>query len=252
MRPVTAACVGVYAFTCLMQGYVIALDALNDGNTMTTALLSAVVLGLHCWHVRFAVQGRRPPHGLLSLAALWATVAVGQVVVGDAWTFTFGLAATSALLVLPMPAGFGAAVCVVATAWLLQPYDLGYYFAVSTAYRTVILTSVVWFVALVAHLDEVREALTRAAVTDERERLGLTLADALGERLIGLTRRAGRARALFVAGRDPEVGPVLQELAGDARAALDDTRRIVTELRGTREHGDLRAARVLLTSDGGN
>ncbi|MEP7022575.1 MAG: histidine kinase [Actinomycetota bacterium] len=252
MRLVTVASIGVYVFTCLMQCYLIALDALNgiDRSTLYTALLSAVVLALHCWHVRFGLRGQRPPHGLLTLVALWVTVAVGQVVIGDAWAFTFALAATSAVLVLPMAAGLTAALCFVATVWALQPYDLGYYFAVSTAYRSVILVSVVWFVALIAHLDQLRVALARDAITDERERIGLRLADALGKRLIGLTRGAGQARALLVAEREGEVGPVLQELAGDARDALDETRRIVTDLRGARERGELRAARALLTSDG--
>jgi signal transduction histidine kinase len=252
MRPVTIASAGVYLFTCLMQCYLIALDALNDGRTLWTALLSAVVLALHCWHVRFGLRGQRPPHGLLTLLALWLTVAAGQVVVGDAWAFTFALAATSAVLVLPIIAGLIAALCVVATVWVLQPYDLGYYFAVSTAYRSVILVSVVWFVALITHLEQLRVALARDAVIDERDRLGLRLADALGDRLIGLTRGAGRARALLVAERDGEVGPVLQQLAGDARDALDETRRMVTDLRGPRERGELRAARALLTNESGD
>ncbi len=125
-------------------------------------------------------------------------------------------------------------------------------YALSTAYRSVIFVSVVWFVAAVSQLDREHAALARDAVSDERARLSASLATALGDRLVGLMRVSGRARALMAADRDDEVGPALQTLAADAREALDTTRQIVTGLRGAEARGELLAVRALLTNDDGS
>ncbi len=109
MRSTTVASAGVYVFTCLLQAGLVGEIALDDGaRAVEAAMLSVGVLALHCWHLRFGLCGRRPPHGLATLVALTGVIAVGQVVIGDAWTWTFALAAISAVLVLPGARGLAA------------------------------------------------------------------------------------------------------------------------------------------------
>jgi two-component system sensor histidine kinase DesK len=249
MRPVAVATLGVYVFTCLLQANVVANIALDDVGAQIVAAvaLSMVVLGLHCWHLRFGLAGLRPPHRVASMSALAVVLAAGQVVVGDGWTWTLSLGAISALLVLPSAAGLASLVTVITVSYALQPYDVGLFYALTNAYRSVIFVSVVWFIAAVRHLDELRAELARDAINDERERIGASLAAALGGRLAALNRTSRQARTLIAEQRDDEVRQSLQTLATDARSALDETRRIVTDLRAAGALKELRAARALLT-----
>lgn len=254
MRLVTVVSVGVYVFTCLLQATLVGAIALSgDGRrVVTAALLSALALALHCWHLRFGLRGRRPPHGLATLAALVGVVVVGQAVIGDAWAWTLALVAASAVLVLPRAAGLAALLVAVVTVYVLQPYDSGLFYALGAGYRAILFVSVAWFVAAVTQLDQLRTELARNALSDERARVGARVATTLGDQLVGLRSAAGRARALLDAERDSEVAPALQALAADARTVLDETRRIVIDLRGEGARGELRAARALLTQGDGD
>jgi signal transduction histidine kinase len=251
MRLTAVASFGVYAFTCLLQAGLVGEIALHgDGGAVAaSAVFSAAVLAVHCWHLRFALQGRQPPHGVVTVVVVVVVIAAGQAVIGAAWTWTFALGAVSAVLVLPRIAGWAALLVVVATVYLLQPFDQGVFYALSTAYRSVILVSVVWFVATLRQLNEVRAALARDAIIDERERVGARLAAALGGQLAGLTCTARDARALLSQRRDDEVASALQSMGVDARGALDATRRIVTDLRRAEAYDELRSARALLAHD---
>ena len=82
--------------------------------------------------------------------------------------------------------------------------------------------------------------------------LALALAAALGGRLAALNRTSRQARTLIAEQRDDEVRQSLQTLATDARSAVDETRRIVTDLRAAEALDELRAARALLTHADGS
>jgi signal transduction histidine kinase len=251
MRLTAVASVGVYVFTCLLQfGLVGQVALLGDPRkTAATALISALVLALHCWHLHFGLQGRPPPHGLVSLLAMWALVAVGLAVVGVDWVWTFAVAATSAILVLPRVWGPTTVVAVIGAVYLIQPHGMGLLYALSTAYRCVIMTSVVWFIAAATQVNQLREVRAREAVADERARLGVVLAGALGDHVNSLVDRARGAQQMMSAGQVENLPEVLRALDTEAREALDHTRRIVRDLRSPGAKDDLRALHALLTRD---
>ena len=208
----------------------------GDAQSLALGVIAAaLVLPLHVQHLRYGLQGRRPPRGVLTLAAMAAVHAGALVLLGQEWALMLAMLATSALVVLRGPWGFAAlAACCAApfvvSIWRPDPALLGdpLYLAYAILFRSVIQSALVWLVAATHLLAAARAALAAEAVARERARMELQVRAAVEHRVHLLVGTAGAARRAL---DGADVAPPLVALdrvlalAGDA---LADLRRIVS------------------------
>jgi len=212
-------------------------------------LATAAYLPLHLRHVRWATEGRLPPHGMWTLAALTAIVVAALPSAGVNWLPVFAVVALSAVLVLPWPWSLlTAGVVVVAQVPLAHAAssplpDANTYYAFSVWWRASALFVPVWLLGAVRQRERARQALADDAVVRERLRIDGELRATVGAALDSIAGRGQRAAADLDAGE-------LRALVDESRRALAGARQLITRYQRPTLAAELEAAAALLTAAG--
>jgi two-component system, NarL family, sensor histidine kinase DesK len=221
-----------------------------DRVVLAAWVLTAVFVPIHLGHVRHGLRDEAPPHGRLTFAVMVAVMVAGEVVVGSGWTLMFASLVASALLVFRPPWSVLWAVGVTVAGFVLGDVDFGvagWYVTVVGAFRSTTLFGLVWFVAGVHRLRAARRTLADRAAARERDRVDVELLATLTVELERIEAAARRARAESAAGDVPTTRRELEQVTGDARAALAAARDVVADMRRGGSQEDLRAAAKLLS-----
>lgn len=267
-RGLVAARWGVLAFSAfhaLDELGRIAGASVGAGKVAVAAAMSVVFVSMHLRHLWFATQGRRPPHGAITLAVMAAAELVGLVVIGVPWTGDLYALGVSSLVVLAPPWSLG-----VVAACVLEPLATGLRgmmfgsevstfperLNVSYALLADVLSQfvVVWLIAAVHRLELSRGALAAASAEQERQRVLGRLRTSLNHNLSGLLDAGRRAQAQI--GRQGVAATVLalDGLIEFSNGALRDLRRVVADARtpagSSAAAGLIEAARIARTPVG--
>ena len=229
-------------------GYVASLEP--AWKVVAAWLLTAAFVPIHLGHLRHGLRDEVPPHGRSTFAAMLAVMAAGQAVVGGVWTPMLASLVASALLVFRPPWSVLWAVGVTLSCLPLGAGvfgEGGWYVTVVGAFRSTTLFTLVWLVAGVRRLGLAREVLAQRATARERARVDAGLLRTLRQDLERIESEARRAGAEFAAGDGAAARRALEELTGDARAALASARDVVADMRHPSSRQELQAAARLLS-----
>jgi two-component system sensor histidine kinase DesK len=198
------------------------------------AVCAALVLPLHAQHLRYGLQGRRPPRASLTLGAMAAVHVAALALLGQDWAFMLAMLATSALVVLRAPWSvlMLAACCsapFVLSLWGAEPSIFGdpVYLAYAVLFRSIIQFALVWLVPRRTARRGAGGAGRRGRRPGARRVEGEVRA-AVEQRLELLVGTAGAARRAL---DGPDVAPpmvALDRVLALAADALADLRRIVS------------------------
>src|SRR3954447_18265406 len=198
----------------------------STSHFVVAAVATALYLPLHLRHVAYGLQGRRPRGAVLTLLVMAAVMTAAWLIVGQLWVFMFASLAVSIMCTLPMRAAVALASALALSPllydWSPPRSDLGYsgqYLAITLVFRSTCLLVLVWLVAASSRLNEVRLALSAAAVQEERAQMQEELRASIGARRGRLADLAGRADALAGAGA-PATGDALRDVVSTSRPTL--------------------------------
>ncbi|WP_439664262.1 sensor histidine kinase [Lentzea sp. HUAS TT2] len=186
------------------------------------------------------------------LAALAVCVYVPQVVYGNPYLGLPGFLAGSAALILPMRAGWPAAIAVVAGQGVIfGAYGFGAvdiaYGVMATTNHGLVLYALSRLRSMVTELHEAREELATAAVTQERLRFARDLHDLLGYSLSAITLKSELTHRL--ATLDPgRARQELTEVLEISRQALADVRSVALSYRELSFDEETQSAQALLSA----
>jgi signal transduction histidine kinase len=211
----------------------------TPGDAAWAVAATAVFLPLHLHHVAHAVRGRRPPHGVWTLAAMTVPIVAVVPMLDGSWLPTMHALIVSALIVLrPRWALLVSAVVVIAQVPLgaemsdLLPGAPSYY-ALTVVWRASSVFVPIWLVGAIVQLQAARQALAREAVVRERVRIDDELRHTLGTALEGIVAQGERAAGAVAAGAagpdraGPGAAVELRSLVDGSRRALADARQLV-------------------------
>src|SRR4051812_25668975 len=225
-------------------------------NFVVAVVATALYLPLHLRHVAYGLQGRRPRAALLTLLVMAVVMFAAWAVIGQLWVFMFASLAVSIMCTLPMRAAVA-----LSSALALSPlfYDWspplsdsthsGQYLAITLVFRSTSLFVLVWLVAASARLQEVRAALSAAAVQEERAQMQEELRAGIGSRLGRLGELAARADALATTGA-PAAEEALRDVVATSRATLAHVKGVVDSYQRVAARDEWEAAAALLSGAG--
>lgn len=216
-------------------------------------------------------QGARVAKSLaiaLMLAITIPMIAIGGAGVTGLWIYVGVVAA----ILFPLPVALSVAMVLAAgmlVTWHVAGEGLPWELAVTLVALTLWMGGFVGNIRLTVELRATREELARAAVAEERARIGRDLHDILGHSLTAIAVKAGLARRLAerrdsaecgttenrgeAAEHEGAAGQIITEIADIerlAREALGDVRATAAGYRDVSLAGELAVARSVLTAAG--
>ena len=215
------------------------------------AMACSVVLQL--WLLVPAARARRPRHAGWLIAAFVVINLAAFPLIGVPWFAAGEQLAVLAVVYLPprwsIPVVAALTVAPAATAAAGHDVALGRYFAQNTPFWALIMGLLIWLARVAAKLRASQQELAGSAVIAERVRiddeLGVTLGAEL-EQLIVAGQRAARAAAGDPAAAERD----LRDLTSASRAALAQTRRMVSRYQAITVRSELSTAVALLAAAG--
>jgi signal transduction histidine kinase len=183
-----------------------------------------------------------------------AIIVLGAVpFIGIGWLSALHSVALSVLILLPAPWSLGIfaglVVAPLPLAFALGAPDLGAYYSVVVAWRTLAPFTVIWLVSAIRQLETARQSLAQEAVTRERLRIDAELRRALGGSLEAIAADAEQASAL-VRQSPSSVEELLRATVERSRRTLAQVRRMVSSYQHLSLRAELDAAAALLNAAG--
>lgn len=237
---------------------VIGVGRVLDGPHRPAAAVAAVVAGtcsvpLYLWLLVPAARARRPRH-LGWLIAVFTAVNLAAFVVIGAWWFGAGVwLAVLAAVYLPLrwsvPTVAALAAAPAAMAMAGRDMAQSVYYAHDIPLSALMMGLLIWIARAAARLQTRRRELADSAVIAERVRIDDELGVSIGaelRQLIAAGEHAGQTAADDPAAAERE----LQRLTRASRAALTQTRRMVSHYRASTVRSELTTAVAVLAAAG--
>lgn len=253
-RVLLPAIVVIYAVGMPVWSFGRVLDGAHQpGAAMAAGLATACSVVLQLWLLVPAARARRPRHAGWLIAAFAVVNLAAFPVIGVLW-FAAGeqLAVLAVVYLLPrwsVPVVAALTAAPAATAAAGRDVALGRYFAQNTPFWALLVGLLIWLARVAGRLRASRRELAESAVIAERVRIDDELGVSLGaelERLIA----AGQRAALAAPGDPGAAERELRDLTDASRAALAQTRRMVSRYRASTVRSELSTVVALLAAAG--
>ncbi|HEY2790992.1 MAG TPA: hypothetical protein VGJ28_01470, partial [Micromonosporaceae bacterium] len=256
MRGAVWGALGYAVVTPILQVALLAESTDGGATRAIWALVGTVAfLPLYCWHVLYAADGRRPPWGVATLAAMAAIIIGILPLAGPSWLPMFAALVVSCVIVLPLRLALPISAVTIA---LQSPLAVALhstepapptYYVLTVAWRSAATFVPIWLVGAISQLNAVRARLAHDAVVRERLAIDAELRSTVGAALASIAERGEKAAALLR--EDPAAVPhSLRQLVDGARAAGADARALIGRYHRGSVRAELDTAAALLAAAG--